>query len=240
MFLMSRTKLIITTIISLTIALLFSLFWVNLSSPYSLQLMAVLMIIFLLTRKFTKNKLLNSNISLIIFSITVLILTSETGGLNSPLFFLTYFLLFGVAFLSSPSVVLALTLVIILFFSPSLKNINAVVQLFSLLLITPLAIVFGKQYLELLKQQGKIVILRKEKKETEESLKKQETNVLIWISLNLKNGLTEISDYLSQLLSDIGHTTPSQQELLKKAHRKTKSLLKESSGVKEIIDKETD
>jgi len=202
--------------------------------------MAVLMIIFFLGRKFAKNKLLSSNVNLIIFSVAVLILTSETGGLNSSLFFLTYFLLFGVAFLSSPSVVLTLTLVIILFFSPSLKSVNAVIQLFSLLLITPLAIVFGKQYLELLKQQGKIVILKKEKRETEENLKKQETNILIWISLNLKNGLTEIGDCLSQLLSDISHTTPSQQELLKKAHRRTKSLLKESSGVKEIIDKETD
>ena len=237
---MPRTKLIITTMISLTIALLFSLFWVNLSSPYSLQLMAVLMIIFLLNYKLTKNKLFNNNINLTIFSTAVLILVSETGGLNSPLFFLIYFLLFGVAFLSSPSIVLALTLIIILFFSPSLKSINAVIQLASLLLITPLAIVFGKQYLQLLKQQGKIVILKKEKRETEESLKKQETNVLIWISLNLKNGLTEIGDYLSQLLSDIGHTTQSQQELLKKAHRKTKSLLKESSGVQKIIDRETD
>ena len=234
------TKLIITTIISLTIALLFSLFWVNLSSPYSLQLMAVLMIIFLLNYKLTKNKLFNGNINLAIFSTAVLILVSETGGLSSPLFFLIYFLLFGVAFLSSPSVVLACTLAIILFFSPSLKSINAVIQLTSLLLITPLAIVFGKQYLELLKQQGKIVILKKEKKETEENLKKQETNALIWISLNLKSGLMEISDCLSQLLSDISHVTPSQQKLLKRAHRKTKGLLKESSGVQEIIDKETD
>jgi len=235
-----HAKLIITTIISLTIALLFSFFWVHLSSPYSLQLMAILMIIFLINHKLTKNRLFNSNINLIILSTAVLILTSETGGLSSPLFFLVYFLLFGVAFLSSSSVVLACTLVIILFFSSSLKSVNTVIQLASLLLITPLAIVFGKQYLELLKQQGKIVILKKEKKETEENLKRQETNALIWISLNLKNGLTEISNYLSQLLSDIGHITPSQQELLKRAHRKTKGLLKESSGVKEIIDKETD
>ena len=237
---MFSLPLIIPTIISLTVALSFSLFWVNLSSPYSLQLIAILMIIFLFNQKFIKNKLLSNNLNLAIFAITVLVLISETGGLSSPLFFLIYFLLFGVAFLSSPSIVLALTLVIILFFSSSLKNINAVIQLFSLLLITPLAIVFGKQYLELLKQQGRIVILKKEKKEKEENLKKQETNALIWISLNLKNGLTEISDYLSRLLSDISHITPSQQELLKQAHRKTKNLLKESSGVQKIIDKETD
>jgi len=233
-------KLIITTIISLIIALLFSLFWVNLSSPYSLQLMAALMIIFLLNYKLTKNKLFNSSVNLAVFSTAVLILVSETGGLSSPLFFLIYFLLFGVAFLSSPSVVLACTLAIILFFSPSLKTVNAVIQLASLILITPLAIIFGKQYLELLKQQGRIVILKKEKGETEKSLKKQETSILIWISLNLKNGLTEIGDYLSQLLSDISHSTPSQQELLKKAHRKTKGLLKERSGVQKIIDRETD
>jgi len=132
-------------------AFLFSFLWIHSSfAPFSLQLIGLFVLILFLTRtKHSFKKLF----SLFITTTTGLILVSETGGLSSPLFFLFYFLLFGVALFSSTPLVLLLTLLIIIFFSSSLQSFNALVQLTSLLLTTPIAIIFGQQYLKLMEKK---------------------------------------------------------------------------------------
>ena len=231
----------ILTIISLLLGLLFLFIWTQ--SPlasYNLQLIAVLAIIFLINKKISQSQSFANPIHLIVFSAIILLLIAETGGLNSSLFFLIYFLLFGVALLSSTPIILSLTLGIIAFFASSLNSNRAAIQLASLLLITPLAIFFGRQYLELLKRKGEIVLLKKEKAQTEKDLSSQETNTLIWLSLNLKHCLIEINENLAQLLADISHLTPTQSDILKNIHKKIQKLIKEGQKVQQLIDKETD
>jgi len=231
----------IITIISLLLGLLFLFIWTQ--SPlasYNLQLIAVLAVIFLINKKISQNQSFANPIHLIVFSTIILLLVAETGGLNSSLFFLIYFLLFGVALLSSTPIILSLTLGIIAFFASSLNSNRAAIQLASLLLITPLAIFFGRQYLELLKKKGEIVLLEKEKAQTEKDLSSQETNTLIWLSLNLKHCLIEINENLAQLLADISHLTPTQSDILRNIHQKIQKLIKEGQKVQQLIDKETD
>ena len=91
-----------------------------------------------------------------------------------------------------------------------------------------------------MEKEGKIAILKKENQKTKKELTQQETTSLLWLSLNLKNKLIEISDLLSQLRSDIAHLNPRQQEILKKIHQKIRFLHQESQKVKNIIDEETD
>lgn len=229
------------TAIALALTSLITFFWVQSPlSRYNLQLVAVLAILFLISQKIAGDNFLAHPTNLIIFTATTLLLVAETGGLESPVFFLVYFLLFGTALLASTSIVLTLTLLIMIFFAPSLTSAEAAIQLSSLLLITPLAIFFGQQYLQLLNQQGEIIVLKKNNEVNEKNLAQQETNALIWLSLNLKNTLAEIGENLSFLLADIAHLTPKQIEKLKKAHQQIIHLLEESQNVKQLIDEETD
>lgn len=127
----------------------------------------------------------------------ILLLVTETGALASPFFFLCYFLLFGVAMLYEIEATLVLTTVFIVFFlflpgstlnGPS--GLNHLAQIVSLIMITPLAIFTGHQY-----------EINLEEKRTEERLTKQinkeETDTLLFLSLNLKKTLVSALDSLS-------------------------------------------
>lgn len=226
---------------SLVLTALVIFFWTQ--SPfekYNLQLVAFLAILFFISQKIAGDNFLAHPANLIIFTAVTLLLVSDTGGLESPIFFTIYFLLFGTALLASTPIVLTLTILIMIFFAPSLTSTNAAIQLASLLLITPLAILFGRQYLQLLNQQGEIILLKKTNEANEKSLAQQETNALIWLSLNLKTTLAEISEILSSLLADIAHLNLDQTKKLKKIHKQTHRLLEESQNVKQLIDEETD
>ncbi len=99
---------------------------------------------------------------------------------------------------------------------------------------------FGKQYLKVLKDEEKIKILQEEGEIMEEEIEKEETDILLWASLELKKGLTEILDQTGYLLSDIGHLTIKQKERLLKISELSKRLLRGSQRLKEEIDKTTD
>ncbi len=132
-------------------------------------------------------------------------------------------------------------MVLFFLFTPTEKELfKEILQLFSLILITPMAMFFGKQYLKLLRDEEKIKILEEEQNVIEEEIEREETNILLWVSLELKKGLTEILDQTSQLLSDIGHLTVRQKDRLLKISDASKKLLKSGQQLKEEIDKITD
>lgn len=236
-------------------AVVLAFFWT--SSPtlsvYTLQLIAVFVLLFFgnqfLRRKAEKKFAgksagrINFTLDALIFTIIVMLLVYSTGGLTSPLFFLVYFLMFGLALLFEPLITLSLTAAMILFFllTPSKQEpLTEALQLFSLLLITPLALFFGTQYLKLLESEEKIKILKEEKEIVEDQISQTETNTLLWTSLNLRAGLTEILDELSNLLSDLGHLTISQKERLLKIRQRALELLKTGEKLKEEVDRTTD
>ena len=151
--------------------------------------------------------------------------------------------MFGLALLFEPLISVSLTAAIVLFFlfSPTKEEpVAELLQLFSLLLITPVALFFGKQYLKVLEDEEKIKILEEEEKIIEEQIAKEETETLFFTSLELKKGLTEILDQISYLLTDISHLTVNQKERLLKIHARARQLLESSRQLKEEVDKTTD
>lgn len=228
-------------------AVFLAFFWTNhpTLSVYTLQLIAVFVFLFFLSQFIARKKHqpLNLTIDAVVFTMVVFLLVTSTGGLTSPLFFLVYFLMFGLALLFEPTLTFSLAVGMILFFIVTTNPetlLEEILSLFSLLLITPLALFFGTQYLKLLESQEKIKILEEEGKISEEQIQQTETNTLLWTTLELKQNLTEILEQTSNLLSDIAHLTISQKERLLKIREQALELLKTGEKLKEEVDRTTD
>lgn len=241
-------KFLLHTLFLLT-AVVLAFFWTSQPtlSLYTLQLMAVFVLVFFANQFTGRHAHTNGRVGLtidaVIFTLVTLLLVISTGGLTSPLFFLLYFLMFGLSLLFEPLISLSLTGAMILFFaiSPTKESaLEEILQLFSLIMVTPLAIFFGKQYLQVLKDEEKIKILEEESEVLEKEIQKEETDVLMWATLELKSGLTGILDDLSGLLADIGHLTVTQKEKLFKIREQALRLLKTGEKLKEEVDETTD
>ncbi len=237
-----RIFLIQTFWLSLTVLLT----WIWNNRPFfaNLNLLFVLVLTFLyLTVKIIlgrKKPFANLLLNTLIFISALLTIISSTGGLGSSFFFLTYFLLFAAALIFDPATTLTLSLALALYFANNLTSSHAALQLLSLLLFTPLAIFFGRQYLKLLASQKKIKILVKEGRKLEKAVENEETETLLWLSLNLKDGLLKIIEKTSDLLTDIGRLNLMQKEKLQTVHQIAKELLKSGQKLQEKIDQETD
>lgn len=233
---MPKRKSVLVEILCLVLAVFVIWLWANTPtlSAYNLYLTAFLVIIYFVIRR---TYLLYD---FTIFTGLLLLLLASTDGLASSFFFLTYFLLFGIGLLFDPIVTLTLTLSLTLFFAGSLNSFNSILQVFSLILMTPLAVYFGKQYLRLLESKNKIKILVKERKILSEAVEKEETAALLWLSLDFKDSLLTIIHRSAELLSDLGHLTLNQKEHLEKIHDAAKDLLKSGEKLQKQIDKQTD
>jgi len=220
-------------------AVLFTFFWTKnpTLSPYTLQLIAALVIFYFLNHFFKgKKPRLTLAIDGLILSLTTLLLLSQTGGLSSPLFFLIYILLFGLSLLFDPLVILAFALFLCLLFFKEVANLNNLLQVIGFLLITPLALLFGKQYLKVLEDEKKIKILRKESGKLAREVSQQEEDTLLFLSLSFKEEVVKILDSSATLLSDIGRLTLFQKENLQKIHKSAKNLLSFGEKLKEKIE----
>lgn len=184
-------------------------------TPQLIALVSIITLIFYFSKK-------TFSIHLIAFLINIIVFC--TNGLNSPFFFLIYFLLFVIAFQNPPTVTLSYSLLLIIFLSQSLNSPNSVLSLASLLLITPLSWFIGKEYLEKIKD--------------EKIIADDETDILLWHSLKLKTGLCQIIDTASELLSQ--PNLPSQKEKIHHIKDSAKSLLNSSENLTQKIGQESD
>lgn len=202
-------------------------------SLYNLQFIGLFVLLYFLSHFLSRSAPATSAVDAIIFTVVILLLVASTGGLNSPLFFLIYFLLFAVALLFEPLVTLTLAGAVTLFFWPNPLTPSALIQLFSVLLILPLSIFLGRQYLKVLAAKDEIKILTK-------SITTEETDSLLWLCLNFKEGLIKIVHLTADLLTGLGQLTIMQKESLQKINQTAKELLKTGDKLKDKIDKETD
>ena len=182
------------------------------------QLIALTSIIILILY-FSKRKL-----SIHLIALLINLIVFYTNGLNSPFFFLIYFLLFVIAFQNRPTTTLSYSLFLVLILSQSLNSYVSVISLSSLLLITPLAWFIGKEYLEKIKD--------------DQIIAEDETDILLWHSLKLKTGLCQIIDTCAQLLSQ--PIIPSQKEKIHYIKNSAKSLLNSSENLTKTIGEEPD
>jgi len=116
--------------------------------------------------------ILNTVIFLLIFS---------TGSLNSPLFFLLYFLGFGISFVFEPSITFVFVIGAILVFAPdALKDdvIGNLLKVGSLLLISPLAFFFGREYRKTDKDEEVIEALEERTKDAADTISEDVEEVI--------------------------------------------------------------
>jgi hypothetical protein len=245
----NKQKAFLTHTLFLIIAVFLTFFWTNSPSlsGYTVQLAALFILLYFLNQFFSKKQKtplkLKKIIDGLIFTIVVLLLVGSTGSLSSPLFFLVYFLMFGLALLLGPTATFSLGLAIILLFSLTSQKtepLPEMIQLLSLLLVTPLASFFSSQYLKSLEAENKITILKKEADVLENQIQDQETDILLWASLELKQNLIVVLNEANDLLSDISHLTFKQKEKLGKIRQSASKLLITGQRLKEEVDKATD
>ncbi len=216
-------------------------FW--LSSPlahFTLQLVAVLVLLYVGSHWLKSHRPKWFHKSTITMDITILtamilLLVTETGALTSPFFFLCYFLLFGVAMLYEIEATLVLTGVLILYFlflsGTNLSDLAHLSELLALIMITPLAIFTGHSYETSLEEKQLRDSLVKH-------LKNQETDTLLFLSLNLKRTLVSALDSLSLT---IPQTKVKELRLnLESLYGDLKNLYRSADELQESIDRETD
>lgn len=223
----------------LTCAVLLTFIWTKNPSfsAYTLQLIAFLVIFYFLNKRLARAAFdLSLGIDGLILSLVTLLLVSASGGLSSPLFFLVYILLFGLAFLFDPAVIVFFTIFLVFLFWGQAKNLTSLLQLIGLLLMTPLALFFGRQYLKVLEEEQKIKILKKEKRALSKEVSQQEEDALLWLSLPFREHVVKILDSSSQMLSDLSRLSPSQKDALDKIHHNAKRLLKLGGKLEEKIE----
>lgn len=108
--------------------------------------------------------LLNTVIFLLIFS---------TGSITSPLFFLLYFLGFGVAFVFEPVITFVFVMgAVIVLLPDALQNdvTDSLIKLSSLILISPLAFFFGREYRQNEKENEEIEALKERTKDSADTI----------------------------------------------------------------------
>jgi len=223
-----------------------SLAWVWTLVPalsfYSLQLTGLLVLIYFIKNLFFKRKRVPADkmIDSLILTVVVLLLVFSTGGSSSPLFFLLYFLLFALSFLFPPMLTISFSLFLVLISAIGLGSPEDLLKVISLIFTVPLALFFGQQYLQNLASQKRVRLFKKNWLKNEKIIGKEETNVLLWLSINFRNSLTEISEITANLLTDLSRLSPNQKSALKRIRRKLKKLLKEGRMLAKMIDRESD
>lgn len=177
-------------------------------SEFSLQISGILVAVYMAVSLLVRKRFLNPSsrvpFDIFVFSFAVSLLLFSTGGFTSPVFFLTYFLLFGIALISAPitSVVAALVFAILFILTPKTDFWTEVLQIVSLLAIAPVSLAFGKQYLQILKNEQKIKLLKNVGQDFIEEIKSQEEEVKNWTEGDFRLKLVNVQKYLGELLKD--------------------------------------
>lgn len=208
-------------------------------SAYTLQLVAVLILLYFATHFFTKKKKgMARNVitlDLVILTMVLLLIVTQTGGLASPLIFTIYFLLFAVALLFEIEATLVLTGILIVFLtllpSTNFSDIGHLTELVAIIMITPLAIFTSHEYERALKE-------RELRQIRDAQIKHEETDTLLFISLNLKKTLTSALDKLSLVIPQTRGTNV--RDNLTQLYQDLRELYRAADELQETVDQETD
>lgn len=198
-------------------------------SPFTLQLVGLTILSYFgLKMIFSKaGRLLNALDAIVLTSLTFLLVIS-TGSFKSPLFFILYFLLFGLALLFEPVQAFMVSLLLTAFLlasNTSSLDTSSLVNLATLFLVSPIAVTLGRKYLETLEKNGRIKIL-------DRALAKEETDTLIWLTTRAKPTMVSLIDTTSELIAT--STIPFRlKEKLKLLHQ---DLIALHSSAKELED----
>ncbi len=124
-----------------------------------------------------------------ILNTIILLLVFATGSISSSLFFLLYFLGFGIAFVFEPPAIFIFIVGAVLVFLPdALKGdtFGNLIRVGSLLLISPLAYFFGREYRKSDKEESDIEALEERTKEAADTISEDIEEVIKDEKANLK------------------------------------------------------
>ena len=163
-------------------------------ADYTIQTLALLVLVYLLIslRKRGKGFLTmggDGPWGIFILNSIILLLIFGTGSISSPVFFLLYFLGFGIAFVFDPPAILVFILGTLLIFLPdTLKGdvTGNILRMGSLLLISPLAYFFGREYRKSDRQENDIEALQERTKEAANTISQDLEEVIKEEKDNLK------------------------------------------------------
>ena len=170
-------------------------------ADYGLQIAAFTMVVYVGVSFLIRKRILSADIKvtldILVFSLTISLLIFTTGGFASPVFFLSYFLLFGVTLFSSPITATAITITFALLFivAPKADFWMDLLQIGSLLAIAPLSVLFGRQYLKVLADKKMITGLN-------QKVQKDKVDVTEWTEGDFRRRLLRIQEYLQKLGED--------------------------------------
>jgi len=202
---------------------------------YNLQLTGLLTLIYFAFKKRSRFP------STLILNIICLLLIFSTGGLSSPLFFLLDLLLIALALLFEPKqAVIASFLIVSLFLIQNYSTLDTskIINLLSLVLMTPVAVIFSKNYLENLQNRGRIQLL-------EEVVQEEENESLLWISktkpsiASVLNSTTDLIMYFNSKGRELLIATPV-LEKLKSIQSDLITLYTSTSSLEKSLEAESD
>jgi len=219
---------IFAVVLSFILAVLFS---VSPLAQYDLQLVAALFIFYFFFKRFTpaKEKFVFVEVLIFVFIITSTVFS--TGGINSPFFFLLYFLLFAIALILEPVSSLVLTIVMVIMFigiADTNSGLRELLPVFSLPFIAPFAKYLGDLQRKYYRQKLQLKSLEKSKAKSVATQSFEKEQTLMFLTTVLHSHLEDVEEHLNNFLGD--HDL----EYLKD---KTKELHKVVEGFRTYVEK---
>lgn len=203
-------------------------------SPYKMfatQIGATLLSLYIIKHMFKEH--INGKTETMIDSIVLcgltLVIVTSTGGLNSPVFFLVYFLLFALSLMTTPTtpLVLSFALIIYFLFSTSITSFTQLLPLASFPLITPLAVYFGKEHKRNLYQKHDVLSLK-------ETVRRETEDVMLWLT----TVFTKELKYIKEKIDEFPNLSDRQKPYIKSLSDSTDKLKRIGDKLKQSIEED--
>lgn len=198
----------------ITLALSFVVIFFLQDSDYVIQVLGLFIAIYLIIsmRKGGKGFLTmggDGPIGIFLLNCVVFLLIFSTGGINSAVFFILYFISFGIAFVFEPIAVFVFITLAVLIFLPTALATDVTTNLLkigSLALVSPLAYFFGREYKKTDLQDEKINALSERTKDAADIISEDIDDIILDEKANLKEKdmekLNEILEETDDLRSE--------------------------------------
>lgn len=192
-------------------------------SDYKLQIGAFFLAVYIAVQFLHKHKImpglfeLKTLIDATILAFITSLLIFTTGGTQSPVFFLLYFLLFGLVFPLEPVTVFpfsATLAVLLLLISESQDMFTQILQASSLVVIAPIADLFAKTYFQNLPSQKQIKELEEDESRLNSKIDELEAKMEDFSENELKTPLRELGKKLKSMYEDPSLNTKQRQDIV--------------------------
>lgn len=168
-------------------------------SDYTIPTLGFLIFIYLITFARKKGGIgtTGNPLAIFILNTVIFLLVFATGALSSPLFFLLYFVCFGITFVFEPASIFIFVLGALAVFAPeAIKNdiTGNVLRLGSLAVISPLAFFFGREY----KKRDSVEEVKERAKDSADTIAKDVEEVLKNEKSMNTNDVEKLNDILEE------------------------------------------